>query len=145
MFCRLARVFSRGIFQIFGEDRMAKKSTALLMTLFLAIILSACSSPPPDELFTEDIRKMVALDRGLGFKEEITAITIVDRIEHPQQYEIQVRVEGWATHPDLSIGATLPASKDKRDSWAKWTFFCKEREDETWMIQDKFKVDEGFN
>lgn len=123
---------------------MSKRYLQIAAFLLLAMTFIACSSPPPDDLFTEDIRKMVALDRGLGFKEEITAITIVTRIEHPEQYEIQVRVEGWATHPDLTIGATLPASKDKRDSWAKWTFFCKEREDETWMIQDKFKVEEGF-
>ncbi|MDF1536048.1 MAG: hypothetical protein P1S46_06030 [bacterium] len=123
---------------------MLKRYLIMVAILFLSIVVTACSSPPPDDLFTDQVRKMAALDRGLGFKEEITAITVVDRIEHPEQYEIQVRVEGWAVHPDLTIGATLPASKEKRDSWAMWTFFCREKEDETWFVQDKYKVDEGF-
>lgn len=120
------------------------KRAFLLFLIILTIFIAACSKPPPDELFTDEIRKMAALDRGLGFKEEITAITVVERVEHPEQYEIQVRVEGWATHPELSIGATLPASSARRDSWARWTFFCKQKEDKSWIIQDKFKVEEGF-
>ena len=122
---------------------MTKRAPFLLLIIF-TIFIAACSKPPPDELFTEEIRKMAALDRGLGFKEEISSIEVIERIEHPEQYEIQVRVEGWATHPELSIGATLPATSTRRDSWARWTFFCKQREDKSWIIQDKFKVEEGF-
>ena len=124
---------------------MLKRSLAAITIFLLATTLFACSNPPPDELFTEQIRKMAALDRGLGFKEEITSITVMKRIEYPEQYEIQVTVEGWATHPELTIGATLPAAPQKRDSWAKWTFFCKEKEDESWYVVDKYKVEEGFN
>jgi hypothetical protein len=126
-----------------GESRMLMRYI-VPATLLLAMVFPACSSPPPDDLFTTEIRKMTALDRGLGFREEITSITVVDRIEHPEQYEIQIRVEGWATHPDLTIGATLPAATSKRESWAMWTFFCREKEDETWFVEEKFKVDEGF-
>lgn len=126
------------------EGWMIKRYSYAFVILLLAMTLTACSTYPPDELFTDNIRRMVALDRGLGFKEEITSITVVKRIEHPGQYEIQVRVEGWATHPDLTIGATLPASTEKRGSWAMWTFFCKEKEDESWFVEEKFKVGEGF-
>ena len=62
---------------------------------------------------------------------------------YEDQVEVEVRVEGWATHTDLNIGATLPASKVRSPSWATWKFFTNKR-GENWIIREKFKVAEGF-
>lgn len=116
-------------------------------TLFLILILSllsACSSgKPPVEIFQDNIEKMVLLDRAMEFREEVTGISIVEITEYEDQVEVEVRVEGWAIHKDLAIGATLPASTSKRPGWATWKFFCR-KVDKTWVIVEKYKVEEGF-
>ena len=117
---------------------------ALLPSLILIPLLLSCSSgKPPDDLIHDNIEKMVLLDHALEFKEEITKISIVSTTVYEDQVEVEVRVEGWATHPDLSIGATLPASKVKQPSWATWKFFTNKR-GENWIIREKYKVAEGF-
>jgi hypothetical protein len=113
--------------------------------LFLILLVLSCSQgKPPDELFHDDVEKMVLLDRAMEFEEEITRISIVARTVYEDQVEVEVRLEGWAMHRDLAIGATLPASKAKRPGWATWKFFCR-KVDKTWVIVDKYKVEEGFN
>lgn len=86
---------------------------------------------------------MVMIDRELGFREEITGIEIVKRTSYEDQLEVQVRVTGWAMHPELTIGATLPAAPELRPSWAVWKYFCS-RPDKKWIIDEKYKVEEGF-
>jgi len=115
----------------------------LLLLLPLLLLIPSCSSTPPDELFIKDINTMVLIDREMGFSEEITGIEILGRTSYENQVEVQVRVTGWATHQDLSIGATLPAAEEMMASWAIWKYFCRQK-DKKWMIEEKYKVDEGF-
>ena len=120
-----------------------RKAFLFFMILFPSIL--ACSSAkPPDALFQDNIRKMVLIDRAMGFDEEITDITIVKKTPFENQVEVTVRVEGWATHKDLVIGAALPASKVKKPGWAIWKFFCRKK-DKVWVIMEKYKVEEGFD
>lgn len=86
---------------------------------------------------------MVRVDKAMGFKEEVTAISVIEKVAYEDQVEIEVRVEGWATHSDLALGATLPVSKTGKQGWAVWKFFCR-KTDKTWTIDEKFKVEEGF-
>lgn len=86
---------------------------------------------------------MVLIDRAMEFREEVTKISIVGVTRFEDQVEVEVRLEGWATHRDLAIGATLPVSKVKRPGWAVWKYFCR-KVDKTWVIVEKYKVDEGF-
>lgn len=83
------------------------------------------------------------IDRELGFREEITGIKIIKRTKYEEQLEIQVRVTGWAVHPEITIGATLPAASEQKSSWAVWKYFCR-KVDKTWVVDDKYKVEEGF-
>jgi len=112
----------------------------LLPLLFL---IPSCTSYPPDELFTNDVVLMVMIEREMGFKEEIDKVEIVNRTRFEDQAEIEVRVTGWATHRDLTIGATLPAAKEPKSSWAAWKYFCRKK-DKNWIIEEKYKVEEGF-
>ena len=122
----------------------APSSSFLLLFLlpFLLLLLS-CSSAPPDELFVDDIHKMVLIDREMGFREEITGVQIIDRTRYENQVEVQVRVTGWAVHQDLTIGATLPATEAPAESWAVWMYFCR-KVDKEWIVEEKYKVEEGF-
>jgi hypothetical protein len=115
----------------------------LLLPLAMSLFLSGCSSKPPEQFFLDDIQKMVLIDRNLGFLEEITEVEIIKRIRYEEQHEIQVRVTGWAVHPDITIGATLPAFPRQRDSWAIWKYFCR-KVDKKWVVDEKYKVEEGF-
>jgi hypothetical protein len=118
---------------------------ALLPFLFLITLALSCSSgKPPDELFHNNIEKMVLIDRAMEFQEEITKISIVSMTAYEDQVEVEVRLEGWATHRDLAIGATLPASRTKKPGWAIWKFFCR-KADKVWVIVEKYKVEEGFD
>lgn len=122
------------------------RTPAALVFLFLLPVLAAsCTSrKPPDELFHDNLQKMVMLDRAMGFKEEVEGISILERTRFPDQVEVKIRVEGWATHRDLAIGATLPVSTERKRGWSIWKFFCR-KEGDDWVIVDKYKVDEGFN
>lgn len=112
--------------------------------LFLTLTVVSCSSgKPPETLFTEDIEKMVLVDRAMDFDEEITGISIVKLIQYEDQVEVEVRVEGWAYHKHLAIGATVPVSKSRKPGWAIWKFFCR-KVDKNWVIVEKYKVEEGF-
>ena len=122
---------------------MARRALLLYLAIILPIV-SCSSGKPPEALFTDNIRKMVLLDRAMEFKEEITRISIVAMTVYEEQVEVEVRVEGWATHKDLTIGAVLPVSRDKNSGWARWKFFCR-KVDNTWMIVEKYKVEEGFD
>lgn len=115
----------------------------LRLILLTSLFLSGCSSKPQEQFFRDDIQKMVLIDRNLGFQEEITDIEIIRRTSYEDQLEIQVRVSGWAVHPDITIGATLPASSQKRPAWAIWKYFCR-KVDKTWIVDEKYKVEEGF-
>ena len=115
----------------------------LSFLILVPLFLSCSSGKPPEELFHDNINKMVLLDRAMEFKEEITKISIVSMTVYEDQVEVEVRVEGWAIHSDLAIGCTLPASKVKTPSWATWKFFCRKIGD-NWVIKEKFKVAEGF-
>jgi hypothetical protein len=115
----------------------------LLLPLLLLPFLPACSAEPPEQFFKDDIMRMVLLERELGFREEITGIEILKRTHYEDQIEVQVRVTGWAVHPEITIGATLPASSVKKPSWAVWKYFCSKVE-KKWVIDDKYKVEEGF-
>jgi hypothetical protein len=86
---------------------------------------------------------MVLLDREMGFEEKITKIEMIGHTKYENQVEIEVRVTGWATHQDVTIGATLPAAREQKESWATWKYFCR-REDKKWVIDEKYKVEEGF-
>lgn len=125
------------------EKKMSKDLPALflLVTLFPA---SCTLGNPPDDLFRQDVEKMSLIDRELGFTEEISGVRIVRRVAHGDRVEVEVRVSGWATHPDLTIGATLPASAERRPGWATWRYFCR-KEGKTWKIEEKYKVEEGFD
>ena len=114
--------------------------SSILLFLFL---LPGCSSYPPDELFTNDINRMVMIEQEMGFIVKIEDVKIVDRTRFEDRVEIEVRVTGWATHPDLTIGATLPAAKEPKPSWAVWKYFCR-KQDKNWVIDEKYKVEEGF-
>jgi hypothetical protein len=105
--------------------------------------MSSCSSTPPDELFFDDVHRMVLLDREMGFREEITMVEVIDHTKYENQVEVQVRVTGWATHQDLTIGATLPVAREQKTSWATWKYFCREK-NKNWVIDEKYKVEEGF-
>ena len=111
--------------------------------LLIPLLFSCSSGKPPEELFHENVEKMVLVDRAMKFKEEVTDISIVSTTEYEDQVEVEVRVEGWAVHRDLVIGATLPVSKEKKPGWATWKFFLV-KEDDAWIIREKFKVAEGF-
>jgi hypothetical protein len=113
------------------------------LLILIPLVLSCSSGKPPDELFHDNIEKMVLLDRAMEFKEKITKVSIVNIIKYENQVEVEVRVEGWAVHRDLRIGATLPASKAKKPGWATWKFFCI-KDGDNWTIKEKFKVAEGF-
>ena len=116
---------------------------SLLFLFLLLLILPSCSSYPPDELFIEDIRKMAMGEREMGFAVQVDEAVVVSRRKIQDRLEVEVRVTGWATHSDLTIGAVLPASADELPSWALWKFFCRKK-DKTWVIEEKYKVDEGF-
>ena len=113
------------------------------LLLLIPLLFSCSSGKPPEELFHDNVEKMVLVDRAMKFKEEVTKISIVNTTEYEDQVEVEVRVEGWAVHRDLVIGATLPVSKEKKPGWATWKFFLV-KEDDAWIIRDKFKVAEGF-
>jgi hypothetical protein len=116
----------------------------LVLLFMLALSLIACSSAkPPDDLFQDDIEKMVLLDRELGFREEISEIKVLKRQASDERVEVVVRVTGWASHPDLKIGATLPTGKESKQGWATWKYFCRKIGKE-WKIEEKYKVDEGY-
>ena len=114
-------------------------------TFFIIVLLlvSCASGKPPEALFIDNIEKMVLVDRAMNFDEKITRINIVDMRDFEDQVEVEVRVEGWATHRDLAIGATLPVSKNREPGWATWKFFCR-KVDKNWVIVEKYKVEEGF-
>jgi len=120
------------------------RQALLPFLLLIPLVLSCSSGKPPDDLFHDNIRKMVLLDRALGFNEEVTKVSIVNTTVYEDQVEVEVRVEGYATHRDLTIGATLPASKVKSPSWATWKYFTVKM-GENWTIKEKYKVAEGFN
>jgi hypothetical protein len=115
----------------------------LLLLLLLSLFFPGCSSKPPEQFFQDDIRNMVMIDRELGFREEITGIKIIKQTKYEEQLEVQVRVTGWAVHPEITIGATLPAASEQKPSWAVWKYFCR-RVDKNWVVDDKYKVEEGF-
>lgn len=115
----------------------------LILMIMLILTLASCSSMPQDELFLNEIQRMVRIDKGLEFNEEIAGIEILKKISYKTQVEVEVKVTGWATHHELSIGATLPASKNKRKGWAIWKFFCV-KNDKLWEIKEKYKIDEGW-
>jgi hypothetical protein len=119
------------------------RKLVLTFLILVPLFLSCSSGKPPDEIFHDNIEKMVLIDRAMEFKEEVTKISIVSMTVYEDQVEVEVRVEGWATHRDLAIGATLPASEMKTQGWATWKFFCKKK-DKEWVIVEKFKVAEGF-
>lgn len=119
------------------------RRTVLSFLVVVLSVVSCSSSKPPESLFAGNIEKMVLIDRAMGFQEEVTDVSIEDVTAYEDQVEVEVRVEGWAVHPDLGIGATLPASRSKRPGWAVWKFFCRKVE-KTWVIVEKYKVDEGF-
>jgi hypothetical protein len=121
---------------------MARRNPAPLCLLLLSLF-SCSSGKPPDVLFFHDIQRMILLDRELGFEEEISEVKIVGRTAYEDQVEVEVRVSGWAIHPDLTIGAALPAAKERKPSWATWKYFCRKKE-KKWIIEEKYKVDEGF-
>jgi hypothetical protein len=115
----------------------------IVAALLLSLTLVSCSSTrPPEELFQTDVERMVLTDRELGFAEEISDVRVIDRTAREGLVEVTIRVTGWATHPELTIGATLPAGRERRDSWATWKYFCRKR-DKEWVIEEKFKVEEG--
>lgn len=115
-----------------------------LVTLLLTGALTACSSSnPPDSLFIDDIQRMVMLDREIGFNEDIAEIKIIKRTMHDRVMEVEIRVIGRTSHPEISMGATLPARPEPQDSWATWKYFV-ERKGKIWEIENKFKVAEGF-
>ena len=120
------------------------RKACLIFLILVPLALSCSSGKPPDEIFHDNIEKMVLLDRAMEFKEEVTKISIVSMTVYEDQVEVEVRVEGWATHRDLALGDTLPASDVKKQGWATWKFFCKKK-DKEWVIVEKFKVAEGFN
>jgi hypothetical protein len=129
-------------------DSLRKKDIPLrkLILPFLILVplfVSCSSSKPPEEIFHDNIEKMILLDRAMGFKGEVTSVSIVSMTVYEDQVEVEVRVEGWTSHRDLVIGATLPASKVKKPGWATWKFFTA-KEGENWVIKEKFKVAEGF-
>jgi len=111
--------------------------------LLLLLLLPSCSSGPPDELFTEDIRKMAMIEREMGFRVQVDDVEVLDRRKVEDRVEVDVRVTGWATHPDITIGAVLPASTERQPSWASWKYFCRKAE-KTWVVEEKYKVQEGF-
>jgi hypothetical protein len=86
---------------------------------------------------------MVMLEEEMDFQVKIEGIEIIKRTRFEDGVEIEIRVTGWATHPDLTIGAVLPAAKEPRASWASWKYFCRKK-DKRWIIEDKYKVGEGF-
>lgn len=113
--------------------------------LVLILPLLACSiGKPPVELFHDNIDKMVLLDRAMGFQEEISNVRIVKMTAYDDEVEVEVRVEGWAVHKDVAMGATLPASRERKQGWATWKFFT-HKEGKRWVIREKFKVAEGFS
>ncbi len=115
----------------------------IAITLILGLLPVSCSSSrPPEELLRRDVERMVLTDRELGFAEEISDVRVIDRTAREGLVEVTIRVTGWATHPELTIGATLPAGRERRDSWATWKYFCRKR-DKEWVIEEKFKVEEG--
>ena len=120
------------------------RKTLLPLLILIPLFLSCSSGKPPDELFHDDIERMLLLDRAMEFKEEVTKVSIVSMTVYEDQVEVEVRVEGWATHRDLTIGATLPAAKTKKPGWATWKFFCRKTGD-NWVIKEKYKVAEGFD
>jgi len=111
--------------------------------ILIPLLFSCSSGKPPEEIFHNNIEKMVLIDRAMRFKEEITKVSITSMTTYEDQVEVEVRVEGWAVHSDLVIGATLPASTVKKPGWATWKFFCV-KGDDGWIIKEKFKVEEGF-
>ena len=119
------------------------RKLVLPFLILVPLFLSCSSSKPPDEIFRANIEKMVLIDKAMEFKEEVTKVSIVNMTVYEDQVEVEVRVEGWAIHRDLAIGATLPASTVKKPGWATWKFFCKKK-DKEWVILEKFKVAEGF-
>jgi hypothetical protein len=61
----------------------------LVLLFMLALSLIACSSAkPPDDLFQDDIEKMVLLDRELGFREEISEIKVLKRQASDERVEV---------------------------------------------------------
>ena len=115
----------------------------LLPAALLILILTGCSlGKPPDDLFHDDIEKMVLLDRELGFREEISEIKILERKRSDDRIEVVLRVTGWASHTDLKMGATLPAGKEAQKGWAVWKYYCRKADGE-WKIEEKYKVEEG--
>lgn len=116
-----------------------------LFFLFLIPFFLSCSSGrPPVGLFKDNIEKMVLIDRAMKFNEEVTDVSIVGMKVYEDQVEVEVLVKGWATHRDLVIGATLPASRVKKPGWATWKFFCR-KGDKAWVIVEKYKVAEGLD
>jgi hypothetical protein len=118
-------------------------SFPLPLLLLLLVFIPSCSSYPPDELFTDDIHRMVMIEREMGFSEEIDEVRIVSRSRFKDRAEIEVRLTGRAAHPDLTIGAVLPATKALKHSWSRWKYFCR-KTDGKWVIEEKYKVEEGF-
>ena len=129
------------ILNLFPPVSPRRRVAFLLLLLFL--LLPSCSSGPTDDLFTEDIRKMAMIEREMGFKVQVDKVEVLDRRKIEDRVEVDVRVTGWATHPDITIGAVLPAYTERQDSWALWKFFCR-KADKTWVIEEKYKVQEGF-
>lgn len=111
--------------------------------VLIPILVSCSSGNPPESLFRDNFEKMVLVDRAMDFNEKVTKISILNMTVFEDQVEVEIRVEGWATHRDLVIGATLPVSKNREAGWARWKFFCRKM-DKTWVIVEKYKVEEGF-
>jgi len=86
---------------------------------------------------------MAMIEREMGFNVQVDEVVVLARRKVEDRIEADIRVKGWATHPDISIGAVLPASTERQASWALWKYFCRE-EDETWVVEEKYKVQEGF-
>ena len=124
------------------KDKILRKVLVAFLIL-VPLVVSCSSGKPPVELIHDNIEKMVQVDRAMEFNEKITKVHIVKMTVYSNQVEVEVLIEGWATHRDLAIGATVPTSKNKKPGWATWKFFCRQVE-KTWVIVEKYKVDEGF-
>ena len=86
---------------------------------------------------------MAMIEREMGFTVQVDEIRVLARRKVQDRREVDVEVTGWASHPELTIGAVLPASPGKRPSRALWKYFCRKVEKE-WVLEEKYKVQEEF-
>ncbi len=115
----------------------------MAVLLGLAMLAAGCSKGPKDEVIVANVQKMAAVDRSLGFTIQIDKVDVTDRSVDGDKAVVKSRVSGWATHPEVHIGAILPAEATVRQSWAEWEFVL-QRTESGWAIEDKFKTKEGF-